>query len=72
MTIVRAELKDNEFLKLYQMQNGTHESDREKATSIVKNLRYNRSVIKSNPFFNKKAKEEPDIDLKAKDLYSMA
>lgn len=72
MQIVRAELKDNEFLKLYQMLNGTHESDREKATSIVKNLRYNRQVTKTNPFFNKKAKKEPDIDLKAKEMYQMA
>lgn len=51
---------------------GTHESDREKATSIVKNLKYNKQVSKTNPFFNRTAKPEPDIDLKAKEMYQIS
>ncbi|CDW81857.1 UNKNOWN [Stylonychia lemnae] len=70
--IVRPELKNNEFLKMYQMNNNTHESDREKAQCISNNLQYNKRIQKLHPFFNKKEKIEPDINLEANDLFKMA
>ena len=60
--IVKPVLKDNEFLKMYQMKNAnTHESDREKANCLVQNLTFSRSIRRAHPFFNRKAKVEPEI-----------
>jgi hypothetical protein len=36
------------------MNNGTHDGDRERAASIVKNMVYCKKVEKKNPYFNKK------------------
>ncbi len=54
------------------MKNSTHESDREKATCIINNLTFNKSIKKSHPFFNKKKKQEPDINLHAEEMFQMA
>lgn len=51
-----------------------HDQDREKATSLVKNLRMpnDEEVLKGNPFFNRVPEAEPEIKMVYKDLYSMA
>jgi len=54
------------------MNNNTHESDREKANCISNNLQYNKRIKKLHPFFNKKKKLEPEINLDANDLFKMA
>jgi hypothetical protein len=71
IVVARPEIKDNEFIKMYAMKNGGHDGDRERAGSIAKNLHFNKKVKKSHPYFNKKAKDEPDIDLEANDLFLM-
>jgi len=37
--------RDKSFLKLYKGNNDTHEGDRERASSIVKNLNYSHSEM---------------------------
>ena len=51
------------------MNNNIHEADREKATCIVKNLTFNRNIKSKHPFFNKKRKIEPDINLHAEEMF---
>ena len=51
------------------MKNGTHEGDRERATSIVKNLEFNKRISLKHPYFNRKTKKEPKVDLHATDLF---
>lgn len=58
---IRKELQDNEYLKLYQMMNPMHDADREKATSLAMNIKYNDQVAKESPFFNKKEEEDQEI-----------
>eukprot|EP00347_Sterkiella_histriomuscorum_P008795 403343722 len=70
--IIKPELKNNEFLKMYQMKNSTHEADREKASCISENLQFNKRIKQQHPFFNRKQKVEPDINLAANDLFMMA
>jgi len=56
---VVARLKDNEYLKLFQMKNGLHDQDREKAACITQNLVIpHRKVIELNPFLNHVPKDE--------------
>lgn len=38
MEVQKSKLKDNEFLKMYNMKGGIHEADREKADNLVKNI----------------------------------
>lgn len=65
-------LDNNEFLKLYQMKNAMHDSDREKAASIVSNLVLpERETLKKNPFLYKKLSKEPNLNLHAADLFKM-
>jgi len=45
-------LKNNEFLRLYNMKGGIHDGDRERASSIVQNLQYNDKLTQNHPFFN--------------------
>jgi hypothetical protein len=70
--VIRPILKTNEYIRLYQHQNNTHELDRERAKSVAKNIFYNKKVAKRHPIFNKKPIPEPDVDLNANQLYSLA
>lgn len=38
--MVRSEIKNSDYLKLYQNKNPMHDGDREKSTSLMKNLVY--------------------------------
>lgn len=62
-------LKANEFLKMYMQGNDTHELDRERASSLVKNIKINKDFALKHPFFNRKPTEEPHFNLDASHLY---
>ena len=50
-----------------------HDQDREKASSLVKNLVLpQKEEVERNPYFNKKPDPEPSLNLHAKDLLSIA
>ena len=49
----KIELKDTEYMKLFLQNNPIHDNDREKASSIAKNIIYNKSLANSNPYFCK-------------------
>jgi hypothetical protein len=58
---------------MYLMKNNIHDADREKATSIVKNLTPPPlRVFKANPYLNRIEDEEILLNLHATDLLSMA
>jgi hypothetical protein len=38
-----------------------HDGDRERATSLAHNLKYNALTARKNPYFNKKKQKEPSI-----------
>jgi hypothetical protein len=46
-----------------------HDNDREKATSLVKNLILpGKKYLKNNPLFNKTLEKEPELNLLATEL----
>ncbi|CDW85121.1 UNKNOWN [Stylonychia lemnae] len=66
-------LKDNDYLKLYQMKNPMHDSDRECARSIMYNLKMpDEQTMKFNPYLNKTPAKEPMLNLHTQELFSMA
>ena len=68
----RPQLKNYEYLKLYKQKNVIHEADREKASSLVKNMVVPPlKVLRKNPIFNRKVLPELEIKLRAEDLFSM-
>jgi hypothetical protein len=70
---VMMKISNNNFLKLYRQKNATHDRDRENATSIVQNLQLPKgSEYMRNPFFNRKAQEEPMLDLSADELLNIS
>lgn len=67
----RAEIRDNEFIKLYQGKNATH-GDRETAKNIVANLvMAPQEVINNNPYLSKTPQPEQEINLCAIDLMNL-
>jgi len=54
------------------MKNAVHDGDREKATSISKNLVPTRKILVKDPFFNKRVEEDKGLNLHAKDLFSLS
>ena len=66
-----AQVKDSDFLKLYQAKNAMHDGDRERATSLSNNIVYNAVVAKRNPYFNKVSEKEPIIPYIESDLNGM-
>ena len=53
MKVAQPSLKPSPFLNLHMMNSGVHEFDRERATSLVKNmvLPSKKSEIWKNPYF---------------------
>lgn len=53
---VISKVTSNDYLKLFRAQNDTHDPDREKPRSLVKNLHMpkNKADLYGNPFFDKK------------------
>ena len=47
----KMELKNSEYAKLFMMSNPIHDNDREKASSISMNIKYNKKIEETNPFF---------------------
>lgn len=64
---------DKEYLKLFRMKNSTHDTDRERAVSIVANLVMpnNIKTLENNPFMNKTPLKEVHLNLHAVDLMHM-
>lgn len=55
------------------MKNAMHDGDRENAKSIVQNLfQPHPSLIKNNPFLNRKKEIELELNLHTEDLYEMS
>jgi hypothetical protein len=58
---------------MYQMKNATHDTDCEKAQSVVANFTLpSVSVILKSPYLNKKMDEEPDLNFTAIDLFNLS
>ena len=47
-----------------------HDRDREKASSLVTNLKINENLRVHNPYFNKNFEEDSDIEYLPNDLIS--
>ena len=70
---VQPTLTSNEFLKLFRGKNDTHDLDRERAASILKNLHMpaNPKSLAGNPFFNRQKSADRELNLHVQDLFSM-
>jgi hypothetical protein len=69
----RLEIKVTEYAKLFMMNNPIHDHDREKASSIVENIKINKNVLLINPYFQNSKwgviLKENEIKLGMKELY---
>jgi len=66
---VRLELQDSEYAKLFMMNNPVHDNDREKASSIAANIKINKHVLETNPFFQKMKINDKNIALSKKEMF---
>eukprot|EP00347_Sterkiella_histriomuscorum_P022701 403337482 len=68
----KPQLNNKEYLKLYNQKNQTHDGDRERAVSIVANLKMPKTKkFQNNPLFNKNKKLERNLNLHAQDLFAL-
>ena len=51
---MRPQLSEQDYLKMHAGKNDVHELDREKASSVIKNIVISRRVMKESPYFNKR------------------
>ena len=58
---------------MFRYKNETHDIDRERATSLLPNLRMPKDlkILKRNPFFNKEKFPEREINLKSPNLFQI-
>ena len=71
--VVKPEISNKDYLKLYGQKNGTHDGDREKASSLVQNLSLPPPhMVRNNPIFDKRQKIERNLNLHAQDLFSIS
>ena len=70
--VPRPDLVGSDYLKLYKMQNPMHDRDREQASSLALNIKYNKTVARTNPYFNKVSKDDKDLNVRGADLLSMS
>jgi hypothetical protein len=63
------ELCNSEYAKLFMMGNPIHDNDREKASSITQNIKYNENVTKTNPYFKKMKIIENSFEMSQKEMY---
>lgn len=63
----------NKFLLPELMKNDIHEpgNGMDKASSLNKNIFYNKSVVQNNPFFNKALEEIPETNYRESDMVQM-
>ncbi|CDW76621.1 UNKNOWN [Stylonychia lemnae] len=67
------QLKDNEYLRMFQGKNPMHDCDREKASSIISNLILpTKQQLQANPYLNKSKLEEPNFELSDDQLKDMS
>ncbi|CDW71232.1 UNKNOWN [Stylonychia lemnae] len=71
--ISKPQLSSKDYLKLFNQMNQTHDGDRERAVSIVANLRMPKTkAFKDNPLFNKDIKNEKNLNLHFQDLIALS
>ena len=59
------------FLKEHMMKNNVHDTDRERAVSLSKNLCFVRDIALNNPYFNRKEVVTKNNAYMEKDLKEM-
>ncbi|TNV84229.1 hypothetical protein FGO68_gene4625 [Halteria grandinella] len=71
--MVKPQLTSNDYLKLFMGKNDTHDPDREKARSILKNLQMPSKTgdLEKNPFFNHQKQPDLLLNLHIQDLFSI-
>ena len=69
--IVRPTLQNNEILQLCNTSGNIHAFDREKASVLNDNMKQNRRISKTHPYFNRTMLSEPEVKLSAADLFQL-